>query len=443
MAKADRRADGVGFRVPTGGRVGGRLRPPPSKSLTNRYLNLALLAREAVELRHPSASEDARVFLAALQKLGFAVDRRDRVVRIAPGPLPSEGRLDCGNNGTMTRFLTAALTAVPGRWVVDGSPRLRERPVGPLVDALRALGAEIDYLQREGYPPLRIVGGELAGGRVCLDAGESSQYLSALLMVALVARRPTAVEVSAITSRPYVDLTLEAVGAFGGRVEAAGKGFLVEPSTLCGGELEVEPDLSAACYPAAAAVLTGGRVVLDGVRASTQQGDREFFELLGRLGAGVAWRQGSVEVWRRGGLTAVSEDLSRIPDQVPTLAALAPFAAGRTRITDVAHLRVKESDRLRAMRTELQRLGVDVEERPDGLEIEGVWASASPPQDPVVVSSHDDHRIAMSLALVGLRRPGITVARPEVVAKSYPGFWGDLQTILVDSERRRQGGSRA
>ena len=167
-----------------------------------------------------------------------------------------------------------------------------------------------------------------------------------------------------------------------------------------------------------------------GLRPDSRQGDLGFFELLRRMGAEAAWQGGRLAVASRGGLTAVSADLSAMPDQVPTLAALAPFAEGTTRITGVPHLRLKESDRLRAMAIELRRLGAAVEERPDGLEIAGVWSQRPPPDEPVTVSSHDDHRIAMSLALVGLRRAGVSVAEPGVVAKSYPAFWRDLERLL-------------
>jgi 3-phosphoshikimate 1-carboxyvinyltransferase len=281
--------------------------------------------------------------------------------------------------------------------------------------------------------PLSIEGGSLQGGRTALDARESSQYLSALLMAALRAREPVDVEVVALTSEPYVAVTLEATAAFGGAVAEVAPGrFHVEPGLAPPARATVEGDYSAACYPAAAAALTGGRVRLLGLRRDSAQGDRAFFELLARMGARVEPADDGWELASDGRLAAVEADLASMPDQVPTLAALAPFARGVTRITGVPHLRIKESDRLAAMAEELARAGAEVVERPDGLTIPGVWAEAKPPAEPVVMDPHGDHRIAMSLALLGLRRPGISVAEPAVVAKSYPDFWRDLDRLLSE-----------
>jgi 3-phosphoshikimate 1-carboxyvinyltransferase len=206
--------------------------------------------------------------------------------------------------------------------------------------------------------------------------------------------------------------------------------FRVVPTELRGGQWRVEGDYSAAAYPAAAALLTGGEVELRGLEPGSRQGDRGFLEVLGRMGAEIEWRDESVVVRAGRRLSAADLDLSSMPDQVPTLAALAPFAHGTTRISNVPHLRLKESDRLAAMASELSKLGVEVTETEDGLVIPGLWAETTPPDDEVIVDSHGDHRIAMSLALTGLRRPGVSVANPEVVAKSYPSFWSDLEGLL-------------
>jgi 3-phosphoshikimate 1-carboxyvinyltransferase len=268
---------------------------------------------------------------------------------------------------------------------------------------------------------------------VALDAGVSSQFLSALLMAATVAAGEVEIVVEQLTSHPYVDLTLDLLARFGAEVEATATGYRVQPRPLASpGAYRVEGDFSAAAYPAAAAALTGGRVTLTGLPRDSRQGDRGFLDLLAAMGARVDWRpqDDAVEVAGSGRLDAVDRDLSAMPDQVPTLAALAPFARGTTVIRGVPHLRIKESDRLAAMASELGRLGATVEERPDGLVIRGVWADADPPTSAVTVDSHDDHRIAMSLALTALRRPGVSIADPEVVAKSYPGFWNDLRSLL-------------
>jgi 3-phosphoshikimate 1-carboxyvinyltransferase len=421
--------------IPSGRRAAGRLRVPPSKSQTHRCFNLALLAGAPLVVEHPLVAEDTGLFLEALRRCRFRVAEEAGRVRLEPAgttePGPAEVEIFCGNAGTMLRFLVATLTAIPGRWRLDGTPRLRERPVGPLVDALRRLGARIEYLGAEGFVPLRIEGGTLGAGTTTIDAGESSQYLSALLMAALRAPGEVVVEAESLTSQPYIEVTLDAIAAFGGRVEPLGvRVWRVRPSPFGVGVIEVEGDWSAAAYPAAAAALTGGEVVLQGLARSSRQGDRGFLELLRAMGAETGWSGRELTVRGRE-LRGIEADLSSMPDQVPTLAALAPFAQGVTRIFNVPHLRIKESDRLAAMATELRCLGAEVDEGPDWLRIPGLWAGDRPvPQEEVRVDPYDDHRIAMSLALVGLRRPGVVVTSPGVVAKSYPGFWEDFEKLL-------------
>ena len=418
--------------VPAGRSASGSLRPPPSKSLTQRYFNLALLATSPSEVHRPLLADDTEAYLAGLEAMGCGVERRRSGVRLTPPRAPGEAVIDCRAGGTMLRFLTAAACVVPGVWTLDGTARLRQRPLTSLIAALRALGARIDCLEAEGHAPLRIVGDGLDGGRVELDAGESSQYLSALLMAATRARGEVRISVESLTSAPYVDLTVAALSDFGVEAERPAAALhRVRPATIPGAELAVEADASSACYGGAAAALTGGRVAIHGLRRQSRQGDLGFFDLLRRMGAEVGWEDSRLTVVGSGALKAVSADLSAMPDQVPTLAALAPFAEGTTTITGVPHLRLKESDRLAAMSVELGRLGAVVEERPDGLEIEGVWAHQPPPEDPVAVESHDDHRIAMSLAVAGLRRPGVSVSGPGVVTKSYPTFWRDLERLLT------------
>ncbi len=416
--------------IPAGAVVSGILRVPSSKSYTHRYLNLALLSGQPLEVRHPLVAEDTELFLGVLAASGWRVERAADAVRLLPGPLSELARLECGNAGTLLRFVLATAATLPGRFLIDGSARLRERPVGPLVDALRGLGAGIRCSGREGFAPLEVRGGRLASGRAAIDAGDSSQFLSALMMAALLAEGEVSIAVEALTSEPYVAITRDCIGRFGGRVEARGEGFLVRPGLSSPGVVEVEGDYSAACYPAAAAILTGGSVLLRGLSLTSSQGDRAFFDLLGRMGARV---EATADGWRVAGggrLAAVEADLSSMPDQVPTLAALAPFARGTTRITGVPHLRLKESDRLAAMARELARLGAEVAEHADGLTIRGTWADREPPSFEVVAATHGDHRIAMSLALVALRRPGVAIAEPAVVAKSYPSFWRDLSSLL-------------
>jgi 3-phosphoshikimate 1-carboxyvinyltransferase len=414
--------------IPPGLTAAGRAPLPGSKSLTHRGCALALLARARVELVGALDAEDTRLFCEALEALGFAVERGPEGIAIAPtGRSIERAELFVGNAGTLFRFLVALVATLPGEWTIDGVERLRERPLGPLADALVDLGVEIDWRGRRGHAPLAITGGTLVGGATYLDAGESSQYLSALLLAGQRAARPVEIEVPALVSAPYVELTVDLLLAHGGTVERPSPTlWRTEPTVLTGGRVAIEPDLSAAAYPAAAAALTGGEVLLEGVRLETRQGDRRFLVLLERMGARVEQEAAGVRVSGGGGLAAIADDLSDIPDQVPTLAALAPFARGTTRIRNVAHLRVKESDRLAAMAGELRRAGATVEELADGLVIPGVWADAAPPAEPVTIDAHGDHRIAMAMAVAGLRRPGLAIAAPRVVAKSWPGFFAEL-----------------
>ncbi|MEM7482814.1 MAG: 3-phosphoshikimate 1-carboxyvinyltransferase [Acidobacteriota bacterium] len=433
----DPAAVGLAGAVPAGRPVRGRVTPPSSKSLTHRCFNLALLAGRPLTVECPLDAEDTRLFRGVLEAMGWGVVSSGETVRLDPPPARNPDSteqktvvdIQCGNAGTMFRFLLASLCTVPGRWRVDGVPRLRERPVGPLTRALGQLKARVEG---GDYAPLTVHGGTFEGGAARLDAGASSQYLSALLMAGQRGRRPTILDVPALTSEPYVDLTLQALDLFGGRVERPAEDrFVVHPTTLRPPDrVRVEGDYSAAAYPAAAAVLTGGEVTLEGLTRTSRQGDRGFLALLERMGGDIRWRGDAVRVRGTGRLRAVEADLSSMPDQVPTLAALAPFARGITRITNVPHLRIKESDRLAAMASELARVGAQAEELADGLVIPGVWAEAAPPEEPVTTHSHDDHRIAMSLALIGLLRPGVTVGEPSAVCKSYPAFWRDLSALL-------------
>ena len=418
--------------VPAGRPVAGRLRPPSSKSLTHRALALALLARQRTVIARPLAAEDTELFLAALADLGFRCARTAAAVVIQPpAAIPATAELHCGNAGTMFRFLVAIAATLPGRFRIDGVARLRERPIRPLTDALQQLGVRIDFAAEEGHAPLVVHGGRLRGGYVRLDASASSQYLSALLLAGQRAETPLEVEVPELASAPYVGLTLDMIERFGGRVEAAaGNRWIAHPSTLAASEVEIEADFSAAAYPAAAAALSGGKVFIEGASRHSRQGDRRLFDLLTAMGARVAWEDGGAAVEGGPGLVAIDADLGDIPDQVPTLAALAPFARGTTRIRNVAHLRIKESDRLAAMTTELRRAGAVVEELADGLVISGVWADREPPDTAVQVDSHGDHRIAMAMALVGLRRPNLRIADPGCVGKSYPDFWRDLGLLV-------------
>lgn len=419
------------YSVPFGRRCEGSVRLPPSKSVTNRALNLALLAESPITVLDPLRSDDIEAFLEAGRRLGVATSEVDGGVRLEPGERPASAEIDCGASGTMARFMTGTLVTLPGDWRLDGTERLRDRPLAPLIEGLRQLGARIECAGKEGFLPLRIRGGELSGGAASVDASASSQFLSALLMAATRASGPVELAVSGLASAPYVDLTLLAMRDFGADVSAETSRYRVGPGLSPPESYRVEGDLSSAGYFAAAAALAGGRVVIQGARVDSAQGDRRLFQILEQMGAGVEWAASNrLVVTGSGALQGVDVDMSDLPDQVPTLAAIAPFAEGRTRIHNVAHLRIKESDRLAACAAELQRLGARVQESEAALEIEGSWHDASPPDDPVEIRTYDDHRIAMSFAVTGLRRPGLRIVEPAVVGKSYPAFWEDFESCL-------------
>ena len=420
--------------------VSGVVEPPGSKSISHRALNLTLIGRRPATIENLLDADDIAAFRAVLDAMGWRLrSASGSGLRVEPPPNDgAEGavRLDCRSAGTLLRLLVATCAVTPGEWILDGSPRLRERPIGPLVATLRQLGAEIEDLGRPGCAPVRVRGGELAGGRVEIDAGASSQYVSALLMAALNAVGPIELLVPFLVSSPYVDTTLEVMADFGAPVEARRDGqareFRVEPRRpeLVDGRYRVPGDDSAAAYPAAAAAICGGSVRLRGLSRAATQGDRAFLGLLERMGARVKATEVETRVEADGSLNAVDCDLSAMPDQVPTLAAAAAFAKGTTWIRNVAHLRIKESDRLAAVATELRRAGVAVDELADGLRIDGNPGLVAPPGAPrIPIRTYDDHRIAMSMALVGMRRGGLSIRRPEVVGKSYPGFWRDLSGI--------------
>lgn len=428
------------FPVRRAGRVEGVVEPPGSKSISHRALNLALIGQRPTTFENLLQADDIAAFAAALERMGWSFDRVSAAeARAEPppaGPPPGPVKLNCRSAGTLLRFLTASCAVTPGEWILDGSPRLRERPIGPLVAVLRQLGAKIDDLGHPGYPPIRVHGGRLSGGRVEIDAGESSQYVSALLMAALRAEGPIEVLAPFLVSSPYVATTLQVMDEYGASVvarrQAGVREFRIEPRrpTAARGRYRVVGDDSAAAYPAAAAALCGGRVRLRGLAPESTQGDRGFLGLLERMGATVRVSPDEIRVDGTGSLAGLDCDLSAMPDQVPTLAAVAAFADGVTHIRNVEHLRIKESDRLAAITTELQRAGASVEELPDGLRIEGnPGLIAAPGSRHLAIDTYDDHRIAMSMALVGLRRGGLSIRRPAVVAKSYPGFWRDLEGV--------------
>lgn len=419
--------------------VRGTIRVPGSKSLTNRALLVASLATGRSLLQGALDCDDSRYLAEALLRLGVGVERSEDGETIAiegvGGPYPvREGRFFLGNAGTACRFLTAALAACGGRYVVDGDRRMRQRPIGHLVEALGRLGADAEA--PSGCPPVKVGPRPIVGGRVDIPGSVSSQFISAILMAApLAPRRVDLRVVGEFVSRPYVELTLQCMRAFGGRAflddkrpdglpvfeVPAGRGYQ-------GREFQVEGDASTASYFYGAAAITGGTVRVEGVGKESLQGDARLADALAAMGCRVKKERDAVTV--TGGLLGkIDLDCSEIPDVVPTLAVVAAFARGRSRLRGVAHLRHKESDRILSVATELRKLGAEVRELPDGLDIEGTLGPGPSPLRGARIDTWGDHRIAMAFAMAGLVIRDIVIRSPQVVAKSFPGYFDALKSL--------------
>ena len=403
------------------------IRVPGSKSYTQRALVISSLAEGRSILRNALLSEDTEHLMQALGLLGAKFFSRagDLIVTGTGGKIsPSREPIYLGNNGTATRFLLSALCLGSGDYRVTGTPRLCERPVKPLLNALRSLGGRWTCEGKEGYLPLTIHGGGIRGGRVIFDDVESSQYISSLLISAPFASGDVEIQVRGLlSSRPYVDLTLQAMKEFGVRVETDGKNhFRVRSGQrYLGADYSVEGDASSASYFFLAAALCRGTVRVSPFNRDSLQGDGKFLHLLEKLGCTVSSDESRVEV--KGNPLPAGEfnfDMGDMPDMVPTLAVLSALRPGRTVIGNAAHLRIKESNRLEAMAKELAKTGIHAEEREDGLVIEGGTPGGAE------IETYSDHRIAMSFAMLGLAVPGIRIGGADCVRKSFPGFWGEL-----------------
>ena len=406
---------------------------PGSKSYTSRALLIAAMAEGRSTIRQALFSDDTRYMAAALAALGIPVradePAREFVVEGAGGRVPAgEASLFVGNAGTAARFLTSFVALGRGRYVLDGSPRMRQRPIQPLLDGLQGLGVRARSLHGNGCPPVVVEAAGLAGGRTRMDGSQSSQFLSSLLLVGPAT--PLGIEVDVvgdIVSRPFVDLTTSSMRAFGAEVVNDGYRRLVVPpgQRYRARDYTVEPDASAASYFFGAAAITGGRVRVEGLGWASAQGDLGFVDVLARMGCRVSRGESFVEVAGPETLRGVDVDMRGISDTALTLAAIAPFAAGPVLIRGIAHTRHQESDRVAAAATELRRLGARVDEHPDGLAI----YPAAGQLHGAEVSTYDDHRIAMAFALVGLRVPSVRIQDPECVAKTFPEFFTTLEQL--------------
>jgi 3-phosphoshikimate 1-carboxyvinyltransferase len=418
----------------------GRVRPPGSKSITNRALVCAALARGTSTLEGVLDSEDTRVMAAGLAALGVPVDADWAGGRIVvtggAGGIPVEAAvIDCAASGTTMRFLSAVCALGRGTYRLDGTPRMRQRPIGDLVTPLRDLGVDARAESPGDCPPVVIRSVGLRGGEAAVRGGVSSQFASGLALVGPCTARGLRLTfpVGRLVSVPYLEMTRRVMESFGAacgpfpaNAAAGGGGQWDIPSGgYVGTRYAIEPDASAASYFFAAAAITGGRVTVEGLGRASLQGDVGFCDALARMGCEVAWDDGAV-----GGLPSISVagragrgidiDMNAISDTVPTLAVVAAFAAGTTVIRNVAHIRDKETDRIGDLVRELRRLGAEASETADGLVIEPA------PLHGASIATYDDHRMAMSLALAGLVVPDVRIENPRCVGKTFPTYWDVL-----------------
>jgi 3-phosphoshikimate 1-carboxyvinyltransferase len=415
---------------PLRGPIRGRAQPPGSKSYTNRALILAALADGKSTLTGALYSDDTLYMAKALEALGFAVgfDEAGKTFEVTgdSGRVPSTGAsVFVGNSGTTARFLTPLMALGRGTYELDGNAAMRKRPIQPLLDAMKSLGANATSLSNDGCPPIRVHANGLPGGVARMPGGVSSQYFSALLMVGPCSERGVTLEVEGdLVSKPYIEVTAQAMAAFGATFEReAFRRFIVPRGSYRATTYAVEPDASAASYFFAAAAVSGGTVVVPGLGSDSLQGDLGFVRLLERMGCRVRQTATETEVSGPSQLRGIEVDMANLSDTAQTLAAIAPFADGPTRVTGIGFIRKKETDRVGAVVTELRRLGIRAEEESDGFVVyPGI------PQ-PAEVKTYDDHRMAMSFAITGLKAPGIRIADPHCVSKTFPDYFAVLANL--------------
>ena len=421
--------------------------PPGSKSITNRALILAALANGKTTLTGALASEDTQVMFEGLAKLGLSLDWQTEQSGIdvhgTGGRFPrQQADIYVGNSGTTARFLTAMLAFAEGNYRIHGKPRMHQRPIRDLVDALNTLGGNVAYEAEEGFPPLVIrpynvpppPGEERTSVKtVSVSGSVSSQFLTALLLASPLASAGSPVQIAVageLVSRPYIEMTLRMMQSFGVAVErdAAFRLFRIANGTAyqSPGVYQIEPDASAASYFFAAAAVCGGSVTVQGLSKNSLQGDVAFAECLERMNCDVAWNEDSITVSRlpERPLRGITVDMNSISDTAQTLAVVALFAEGPTEINNIEHVRFKETDRIADLATELRRFGAIVEERRSGLRV-------TPPETllPATVQTYDDHRMAMSFAIAGLRLPGVVICDPDCTQKTFPDFFAVLERL--------------
>lgn len=415
---------------PQKGPLSGSVRPPGSKSYTNRALVLAALAPGTSTLDGALFSDDTLHMARGIAALGIEVRSDEARHRFeidgGGGRIPaSRASVFVGNSGTTARFLTPVLALGRGAYELDGNEAMRKRPMQPLLDALVSIGGRAVSTYGNGCPPIRVDGSGLEGGPTTISGHVSSQYLSALLMVAPCTRRGVTIEVEGdLVSKPYIEVTAQAMAAFGVTFDRQGfRRFDVAAGSYAATAYEVEPDASAASYFFAAAAATAGRVVVPGLGARSLQGDLGFVRLLERMGCSVRQSESETEVTGPAKLRGIEAHMADLSDTAQTLASIAPFADSPTRITGIGFIRRKETNRVAAVVTELRRMGIRADEEEDGFV---VYPGVPRPAD---IETYDDHRMAMSFAITALLAPGVRIRNPACVSKTFPNFFEVLENL--------------
>ena len=406
---------------------------PGSKSYTNRALLIAALARGASTVTGALFSDDTRYMCNALQKLGVEIDTDEKRATFDVygngGDIPvSNAELYIGNSGTTSRSLTAYVSLGRGRFVIDGDEPMRHgRPISDLLDALTRMGVSARSQFDNGHLPVIVEGNGLAGGKTRLDVSKSSQFLTALLLIAPYAKNDVEVEVVGDREMPYIDITLTVMEAFGVQVVSEGyKYFRIEGGQRYQPRIyNIEPDASNASYFFAAAAITGGRVTVQYLHLDSIQGDVQFVRILEQMGCQVTVSDSGITVTGPRQLKGIDVDMRAVSDTSLTLAAIAPFADSKVTIRNIEHTRWQETDRIHAMVTELRKLGVPVVEHQDGLEI------SPAPITPAAIDTYEDHRMAMAFSLVGLKASGIRINDPECVSKTFPNYFQVLERLYA------------
>jgi len=412
--------------------VNASITPPGSKSLTNRALIIAAMTAGRSTLTGALDSDDTIAMLDSLQRLGVQASHDSATATMtvngAGGDFPNKtAELFIGNSGTSIRFLTAMLGFSGGNYKLDGIQRMHERPIGPLVDAIRSLGGGISALSPDDCPPVQIDGQAIAGGQVTLSGSLSSQYLSGLLMASPIAKETVTLQIEGpLISKPYVKMTCEVMKSFGVEVEAdeeANRFVIPAGQNYVATNYAIEPDASAASYFWAVPAIVGGKATIHGLTEDALQGDVGFVRCLEKMGCEIELGKDYISV-SGPAKHGIEIDMADVSDTVQTLSAVALFVDGPTTVTNVAHNRVKETDRIGNLAIELRKFGVQVDEHPDGLTIHPA------PLNGATIETYDDHRMAMSLSLVGLKQSGVTILNPGCVSKTYPNFFADLKAFV-------------